>query len=331
MSSASSSSQTSPDESTHETQAVASSVSSTELSEPHYPPTSVLPTDHRQGLSLRGGGICALVLVACATFTVVVLALALLKAYHETRDFVGSITRIPRVVVTLLAPRQPAPVPDEGTIIGALHSIGKLETLHFTTQEAVEVCRHGCLFGPECLTYVVKGEAALGIDLSEVKVAAVAIDGEHRRVALRLPSVEQMVSYVAVSDSHVYAYDVPPGCPRHQEDLMKRAQQEGKGVIDARAAQHIEEAQEYAVKAMTRLLTLFGFEQIDVTVGAHDTQAIEGISPVQLPGTASDFTPDIDTTEMGETLLYTVPASNTLEVTGVDTSIALTTTAEVKE
>ncbi|MEO1520506.1 MAG: DUF4230 domain-containing protein [Cyanobacteria bacterium J06633_2] len=155
-------------------------------------------------------------------------------------------------------------------VVHQVQGVSELTTAVFAMESVVPASRDRTLgnyvIGKTTLLYIAYGEVRAGIDLSEIGEEDVTIDGD--RLELRLPPPEILDSKIDVMRSRVYDYDRgflglgPDSAP----ELQEVAQKETLVRIVNVACDHglLNDANEKAEVALTRLLDSVGYEELDI-------------------------------------------------------------------
>ncbi|MGF1570478.1 MAG: DUF4230 domain-containing protein [Nodosilinea sp.] len=182
----------------------------------------------------------------------------------------------------MLTPAPQEPRVDVRTIVvQQLRGASELTTAIFA-MEAVVPARSdrslaGYVIGSTNLLYIAYGEVRAGVDLSQISVADVQMDGAEGETAIQvtLPPPKILDRKLDLSQSQVYDYNrgfLGLG-PDNAPDLQELAQQEALTKLEAAACTQglLEEANRRAELTVSQLLSTAGFKTVTVTTQPPDS------------------------------------------------------------
>jgi hypothetical protein len=155
-------------------------------------------------------------------------------------------------------------------VVHQVQGASELTTAVFAMESVVPTSRDRTIgdyvIGKTTLLYIAYGEVRAGIDLSDMDVDDVTLVGD--RLSLRLPPPEILDSKIDVTRSRVYDYDRgflglgPDSAP----ELQQIAQRETLSrIVDVACDSGLlDEANERAEVALTRLLSNTGYQELDI-------------------------------------------------------------------
>lgn len=155
-------------------------------------------------------------------------------------------------------------------VVHQVKGASELTTAIFAMESVVPASRDRTLgnyvIGKTTLLYIAYGEVRAGVDLSELSVDDVQVDGD--RLTLQLPPPEILDSKIDVTRSQVYDYDRgflglgPDAAPQLQE----LAQRETLARIVEVACDQglLDDANDRAEVALTRLLNTVGYSDLQI-------------------------------------------------------------------
>ncbi|WP_240966675.1 DUF4230 domain-containing protein [Nodosilinea sp. P-1105] len=174
-----------------------------------------------------------------------------------------------RIMFTAEAPEPEVDV--RSIVVQQLRGASELTTAIFA-MEAVVPTRSdrtlaGYVIGSTQLLYVAYGEVRAGVDLSQITVTDVQLDGE-TAIQVTLPPPQILDSKLDLSRSNVYDYNrgfLGLG-PDTAPNLQELAQQEALTKIEAAACAEglLDEANRRAEMAVGKLLSTAGFETVQI-------------------------------------------------------------------
>lgn len=226
----------------------------------------------RNFLLLSTGGIC------------LVTGLILVGVWQTGANLVTTVERW----LTLSAPE---PTVDPRTlIVHQVRGASELTTAVFAMETVVPAQQDRKLgdltIGTTTLLYIAHGEVRAGVDLSQLTPAQVQVQGEH--VVMTLPPPQILDRKIDVTKSSVYEYDrgfLGLG-PDTGPALQQLAQRTTLDRILATACNQgiLEEANERAELAVSQLLTLSGYDTVQVKTQAPAANAChpDGVKPATL-------------------------------------------------
>ncbi|PKO18607.1 MAG: hypothetical protein CVU39_03970 [Chloroflexi bacterium HGW-Chloroflexi-10] len=202
-------------------------------------------------------------LMALLIFSIVVV----LAIRETTLDLVSPLTQANQSLNTQVAEfLHPTPtiIPDPVTIIHAVRSLARLETIHYSVEKIItaEVGQDELkfLFGDKLL-FVAHGYVIAGIDLQKMETKDMVFkDGA---LQVTLPETE---IFVATLDNDLsYVYDRETGLFRRNDiELETKARQAAEAAIQAAALDDgiLEQARTNAENYLSRLLSSLGYNQV---------------------------------------------------------------------
>lgn len=195
------------------------------------------------------------------TVATLMILLGIIRSGHRFTEGITSFFR-PSVSEPQVDPRT--------LVVHQVQGASELTTALFAMESVVPTSRDRTLgsyvIGKTTLLYIAYGEVRAGIDLSDMDVDDVTVEGD--RLTLRLPPPEILDSKIDVTRSRVYDYDRgflglgPDSAP----ELQQMAQQETLSrIVDVACDSGVlDEANERAEVALTRLLSNAGYEELDI-------------------------------------------------------------------
>ncbi|MEB3210599.1 MAG: DUF4230 domain-containing protein [Leptolyngbyaceae bacterium] len=166
-------------------------------------------------------------------------------------------------------------------VVHQVQGVSELTTAVFAMESVVPASRDRTLgnyvIGRTTLLYIAYGEVRAGVDLSDIGEEDVTIVGD--RLELRLPPPEILDSKIDVMRSRVYDYDRgflglgPDSAP----ELQETAQRETLVRIVNVACDNglLNDANERAEVALTRLLDSVGYNELEIQTQPPETEACE--------------------------------------------------------
>lgn len=173
-------------------------------------------------------------------------------------------------------------------VVHQVQGASELTTAVFAMESVVPTSRDRTLgnyvIGKTTLLYIAYGEVRAGVDLSDITVDNVTIEGD--RLTLQLPPPEILDSKIDVTRSRVYDYDRgflglgPDAAPQLQE-LAQRETLER--IVEVACDQGLlEDANERAEVALTRLLTTVGYSELSLNTQPASPDACTIAAPSTL-------------------------------------------------
>ena len=169
---------------------------------------------------------------------------------------------------TMFNPPTPTPQIDiRSVVVKQIRNVSELTTSVFAMETVTEASQSKKLLGFEVgqtrLLYIGYGEVRAGIDLSEIEVEDIEVMSDTIRI--RIPPPRLLDSKIDVNRSRVYDYQqgfLGPDAPQ----LQSLAEQEALDKIILAACENgiLDEANQKAQLAITQLLSVTGFNDIDV-------------------------------------------------------------------
>ena len=169
---------------------------------------------------------------------------------------------------TMFNPPTPTPQIDiRSVVVKQIRNVSELTTSVFAMETVTEASQSKELLGFEVgqtrLLYIGYGEVRAGIDLSEIEVEDIEVMSDTIRI--RIPPPRLLDNKIDVNRSRVYDYQegfLGPNAPQ----LQSLAEQEALDKIILAACENgiLDEANQKAQLAITQLLSVTGFNDIDV-------------------------------------------------------------------
>lgn len=225
------------------------------------------------GTVLRGG----------VTIATLVLLLGLIRSGTRLTEDIGSFFG-----AFVSGGASEAKVDPRTMVVHQIQGASELTTAIFAMESVVPASRDRTLgnyvIGKTTLLYIAYGEVRAGVDLSDITIENVEIEGD--RLILRLPSPEILDSKIDVTRSRVYDYDRgflglgPDAAPQLQEVAQRETLDR---IIEVACDQGVlDDANDRAEVALTRLLTTVGYSNLQIETQPAPPETC-GVDPLPSP------------------------------------------------
>jgi hypothetical protein len=158
------------------------------------------------------------------------------------------------------------------SVVAAVRDLARLEGAEFRIDRVISLTdKQDRFFGlvntKDAILLVASGAVVAGVDLSGLGDADVAVDQEHHKVRLRLPTSEILSARLDEDHTFVYQRDTDLLAAR-KETLETQARQEAERTLTKAALEgHIVERSDASVrKTVETLLRSLGFTDVEVTL-----------------------------------------------------------------